>query len=83
MAKLKFKIVPVPPPAAITDMRVVPDLAGKPYDEELTSLLTLLGFTYRLAEGSPVAGTVATTNGQTPAAQEIVRAGTEIVLTLV
>ena len=82
IAKLKFKIVPVPPPAAVTEMRVVPDLAGRTFNDELTTLITQLGFTYRLAEGSPTTGEVAAENGQVPAAQAIVRAGTEIVLTL-
>jgi hypothetical protein len=78
VAKLKFKIVPVPPPAAITEMRVVPNLIGKVFNDATTTLIAQLGFTYKV-EGTLTAGTIAT---QSPAAQEIVRAATEIVLTL-
>lgn len=78
VAKLKFKIVPVPPPAAVTEMRIVPDLTGKPFDDDTIALIAQLGFNYRI-EGTPVTGSIAT---QLPAAQAIVRAGTEIVLTL-
>lgn len=79
IAKLKFKIVPVPPPAAITEMRVVPDLIGKTFDDATTALITQLGFTYRV-DGTVTTGAIDT---QSPVSQEIVRAGTEIVLTLV
>lgn len=79
VAKLKFKIVPVPPPAAITEMRVVPDLSGKVLNEATIALIAQLGFAYRLADGSPTAGAISL---QVPAAQDIVRAGTELVLTL-
>lgn len=79
VAKLKFKIVPVPPPAAITEMRVVPDLSGKVLDAATIALIAQLGFAYRLADGSPTAGAISL---QVPAAQDIVRAGTELVLTL-
>lgn len=80
VAKLKFKIVPVPPPAAVTEMRVVPDLDGMTLDAVI-ALLPQLGFTYRLSEGSPTTGSVVA-DSQVPEAQSIVRAGTEIVITL-
>lgn len=41
--KLKFKIVPVPPAAAVADIRVVPTLAGLLL-EEATELLDQFGF---------------------------------------
>lgn len=79
IAKLKFKIVPVPPPAAVTEMRVVPDLVGKPYDETTQALIAQLGFTSSL-DGTVTTGSI---TAQLPIAQSIVRAGTDIVLTLV
>lgn len=79
IAKLKFKIVPVPPPASVSDKRVVPDLIGKDLDDDTIALIAQLGFTYSI-DGTLSAGTIAT---QSPAGQEIVIAGTEIVLTLV
>lgn len=79
IAKLKFKIVPVPPPASVSDKRVVPDLKGKVLDDATIALIGQLGFVYSI-DGTLQTGTIDT---QTPAAQEIVTAGTEIVLTLV
>lgn len=79
VAKLKFKIVPVPPPAAITEMRVVPNLVGMELNDATIALIAQLGFVYRI-EGTTTTGSIAT---QVPAAQAIVRAATEIVLTLV
>jgi hypothetical protein len=46
MAKLKFTIVPVPPPQNIADIRYVPDLSGKFWNETTKELIQSLGFTY-------------------------------------
>ena len=46
MAKLKFKIVPVPPPQNIAEIRNVPDLNGKFWDENTKELIQNLGFSY-------------------------------------
>ncbi|WP_343637226.1 hypothetical protein [Fluviicola sp.] len=62
MAKLKFKIVPVPPPQNIVDIRYVPDLVGpisptdpspKTWNETTKELLDNLGFTvlFKTQEG--------------------------------
>jgi hypothetical protein len=40
-AKLSFKIVPVPPPAALDDLRPVPDLLGRAGDAAVRALQTL------------------------------------------
>ncbi|MNJ83955.1 PASTA domain protein [compost metagenome] len=48
MAKLKFKIVPVPPPQNISEIRNVPDLSGKTWNEERKETIQNLGFTYEL-----------------------------------
>lgn len=79
IAKLKFKIVPVPPPASVSDKRVVPDLKGKVLDDATIALIGQLGFVYSI-DGTLQTGTIDT---QSPDPQEIVTAGTEIVLTLV
>lgn len=49
MAKLKFTIVPVPPPQNIAQIRYVPDLTGaspKTWNEETKELIQNLGFSY-------------------------------------
>lgn len=79
IAKLKFKIVPVPPPASVSDKRVVPDLKGKVLDDATIALIGQLGFVYSI-DGTLQTGTIDT---QSPDPQAIVTAGTEIVLTLV
>jgi hypothetical protein len=76
VAKLKFKIVPVPPPAAVAEMRVVPNLIDKPMDATTIELITLLGFTYSFAD-SVETGVI---KQQTPVGNEIVKLGDNIVL---
>lgn len=69
MAKLKFKIVPVPPPQNLAEIRLVPDFSTKNWNEETKELIQNLGFTYELrspddevitdeetADGLPIAG---------------------------
>lgn len=77
IAKLKFKIVPVPPPAAVAEMRVVPDLRGKQMDAATIELITLLGFTYSFAD-SVETGKI---KEHSPAGGEIVKLGDNIVIT--
>lgn len=77
IAKLKFKIVPVPPPAAVAEMRVVPDLKGKQMDAATIELITLLGFTYSFAD-SVETGEI---ESHVPAGGEIVKLGDNIVIT--
>lgn len=48
MAKLKFTIVPVPPPQNATEIRNVPDLSARTWNEDTKVLLENLGFTYEL-----------------------------------
>ena len=42
-AKIKFKVVAVPPPAGLEEVRIVPDLINKEYTEELKLLLETIG----------------------------------------
>ena len=49
MAKLKFKIVPVPPNSGVSELRVIPDLTVLPWDEA-RELLQNLGLTYELRD---------------------------------
>jgi hypothetical protein len=79
IAKLKFKIVPVPTPAAVSEMRVVPDLVGKVLDDATKALIAQLGFLYRV-DGTVTTGTIDT---QLPLPAAIGKLGDEIVLTLV
>jgi hypothetical protein len=84
-AKLTFKIVPVPPPLAMEDIRVVPALAGRTLAEAQLVLETL-GLTAAavdqadaaIAEPKPDAMIIRTD----PAAQTITPAGSTITLTL-
>jgi hypothetical protein len=84
-AKLTFKIVPVPPPLAMEDIRVVPALPGRTLAEAQLVLETLgLAATAvdqagaAIAEPKPEATIVKTD----PAAQTITPAGSTITLTL-
>jgi len=52
MAKLKFKIVPVPPPPGSEELRLVPDFYGKFWNETTKELIENLGFTYELRNDS-------------------------------
>lgn len=52
-AKLKFKIVPVPQPGDVSDIRVVPDLVGRVLSEA-TALLDQLGLAYTYDEEAGV-----------------------------
>lgn len=71
MAKLKFKIVPVPPPQNISEIRNIPDLSSSDWGDETRELIQNLGFTYELrtpegtlvtdeeiAVGSPIIGQI-------------------------
>lgn len=48
MAKLKFKIVPVPPPQNIAEIRNVPILTDRIWDDDTRGILQNLGFDYEL-----------------------------------
>jgi len=88
MAKLKFKIVAVPPNANLGELRIVPDFSSKNWNDETKELVQNLGFTYEfrtpdgelitsetLVEGLPIAT-------QAPLAAEIVNtSNTVLVLT--
>lgn len=54
MAKLKFKIVPVPPPASTPEMRIAPKLTERSWNAETRSLLTTLGLSYSLQDSQEV-----------------------------
>ena len=66
MTKLKFKIVPVPPPESVADIRVVPNVVGQT-EEDAIALLDTFGFETEITEDSesglviiqiPEAGTI-------------------------
>jgi hypothetical protein len=82
-AKLKFKIVPVPPPTDLVEPRIVPALQnnkGEPLTlGEAKQLLDSLGLTWQLAEGSPEDGNVI---AQQPNAGGLLKAGMVVTLTL-
>ncbi|WP_300662572.1 hypothetical protein [Fluviicola sp.] len=48
MAKLKFKIVPTPPPQNISEIRNVPDLSNLSWKEDTKEIIQNLGFSYEL-----------------------------------
>ena len=50
MAKLKFKIVPVPPPPGSADLRLVPDLTVNLWNAATKETLQKLGFIYELRD---------------------------------
>lgn len=84
-AKLTFKIVPVPPPLAMEDIRVVPALAGRNFAEAQLVLETLgLAASPVDKDGAEItdAKPDATIIKTDPAAQAITPAGSRITLTL-
>jgi hypothetical protein len=87
MAKLKFKIVPVPPPPGSADLRLVPDL--KRWYESTKEMILRLGFTYELrAEDGTLITDEEGLDGydiveQTPVAGTISKTGDLLVLKLV
>lgn len=86
MAKLKFKIVAVPPNANLGELRIVPDFSSKNWDDETKELIQNLGFTYefRTPDGelitneTLVAGLPIAT--QTPLAAEIINTSNTILV---
>lgn len=87
MAKLKFKIVPVPPPQGSAELRLIPDFNGKSWDETTKALIENLGFIYELRDDSTdevIADEETALNlpisGQSPAYGTVSRIGNLIVL---
>lgn len=79
VAKIKFKIVPVPPASGVAEMRIVPNLTGKTYEEAKT-LLDSLRLSYELSEDSLDDGVIETF---TPAKDTIMSIGEVIRIKLV
>ncbi len=78
-SKIKFKIVPVPPPNDSGELRVVPSLIGKTVSEVNTVLDSLGLKTAGLPEGTLGTAKIAT---QKPTADAIVKSGESITLSL-
>jgi hypothetical protein len=85
-ARLSFKIVPVPPPAALEDVRPVPDLIGRRADEALATL-EAIELTARLLDLAGVeiqrdnlAGR--TVVSQAPAGGTVTQIGSTVLLTM-
>lgn len=80
MAKLKFKIVPVPPPDGVSGLRIVPSLIGKSIAEAV-QILNTLGLAYQLPAGIlETSSNIITT--QTPAPGAFAPQGTIIEVTV-
>ncbi len=80
-AKLTFRIVPIPPPDGVDELRLVPDLTGRSL-AAARAALEQLGLSGVLATDTPAADEDASVASQDPAADSIARAGDEILLTL-
>ena len=74
MAKLKFTIVPVPPPQNATEIRNVPDLSTRTWNEETKVLLENLGFTYELK--TPTGELITNEDVTSPISAQLPEAGT-------
>lgn len=87
MAKLKFSIVPVPPPPGSADLRLVPDFMDYTWGENIKDTLQRLGFVYELrndedeliTDEETLVGSY-TVYDQNPVAGTISKAGNTIVL---
>ncbi len=75
VAKIKFKIVPVPPAAGVSEMRIVPDLTGETYDAA-KNLLDSLRLSYELSDDSlddGVIETISPAKGTIISTREVIR----------
>lgn len=79
-AKLTFRIVPVPPPEGVDELRLVPELVGKNLSE-VRALLEAYELEVELGN-EPAEGTDPEVLIQTPEAGAIARVGDSITLTL-
>lgn len=80
-AKLTFRIVPIPAPDGVDELRLVPDLTGRSL-ADARAALEQLGLSGLLATDAPAADEGASVASQDPAANSIARAGDGILLTL-
>ncbi len=79
-AKIKFKIVPVPPPTAVTEMRVIPNLiSGNLSIEAAIAVLESLGLAYSFPSGITI-DNAALVKSQSPAAGTYGKLGDEILI---
>lgn len=80
-SKIRFKIVPVPPSARVEQLRAVPGLVGKTWEEAQTLLGRLdLAAAWVDPQANPAPG--ATVSAQDPAPGALVEAGAGVTLTL-
>lgn len=77
-SRLKFRIVPVPPPARAEALVVVPAVVGMTV-AEARALLMALGVPHRFPEGAQDASVISSASAEAGA---VLRAGEELVLTL-
>jgi PASTA domain len=83
-SKIKFKIVPVPPPGESADIRVVPNLIGLT-EAEAGIITTQLGLKYAIVPPIPAItppATATTISAQTPAPGTIIKSAVELQLTM-
>lgn len=65
MAKLKFKVVPVPPPTSVSEVRIVPNLVNRVWNAQTKELILNLGFTFELRNAQDTVITEQEAEGQT------------------
>jgi hypothetical protein len=83
-AKLTFKIVPVPPPAGVEDVRLMPNLAGRPVSEA-RAVLDALDLEPQFVDKNGKASTpadTATVTSSDPDANSVVQRGATVKLTV-
>ncbi|MCP4665443.1 MAG: PASTA domain-containing protein [Deltaproteobacteria bacterium] len=76
---LKFKIVPVPPSSQTTDMKIMPDLAGKTL-REARDILEELDISYNVVDMTPATQETDVLAGFAPEAGKILTTGQEVLL---
>lgn len=77
-SRLKFRVVPVPPPLRAEALVVVPAVVGKPV-AEARALLVALGVPHRFPDGADDKAVISSASAE---AGTVLRAGEELVLTL-
>jgi hypothetical protein len=78
-SKLTFRIVPVPPTPLAEQLRVMPDLDGRTF-QEITDLLTQLGISFAVKTGEPQPVATDRVKSYEPAAGTVLRAGEGVTL---
>ncbi len=78
-SRVKFRIVPVPPTAQTSEMKIVPDLAGKTY-REAKDMLEQLDIPYQSADPTEMPNDLTVVSKAEPGAGQVLTTGQAVML---